>query len=233
MTKNKKNSVKQNIAKLQPSDPAHGDLERLRIKVCGMRNKENILQLVQLPIDYIGFIFYPGSPRYAGEKIDQSIISQIPEKIQKVGLFVNAPVEDVIKIANENQIDLLQLHGNETPDYCSELSGKGFPVIKALSVDELLSEKLIDYRFCCNYYLFDTPTSKYGGSGKKFDWKILENQKMYLPFFLSGGISPDDADIIRNLYLQGFHALDINSKFEIEPGIKDIGLIKHFIKELK
>jgi phosphoribosylanthranilate isomerase len=209
-------------------------INRLRVKVCGMRDKENIIQLVQLPIDYIGFIFYSGSPRYAGTKIEPSILRNIPSHIQKVGVFVNSTIEETSNIANENDIEILQLHGNETPEYCNELSEKGFTIIKSFSIKNYdISKKITDYRFSCNYYLFDAPTKEYGGSGQKFDWKILEQQKIYLPFFLSGGIAPGDEEIIKNLNIDGLHAIDLNSRFEIEPGIKNIELIKNFIEKIK
>lgn len=209
------------------------DVQKLRIKVCGMRDKENIAKLVKLPIDYIGFIFYPGSPRYAGTMIDPSVLHLIPSTIQKVGVFVNASQEEVIKIAGNNQIEIIQLHGNETPDYCSELSDKGFTIIKAINADEKFSNKLTDYRFCCNYYLFDSPTTKHGGSGEKFDWNILKQQNIYLPFFLSGGLAPGDENAIKKLEISGLHALDLNSRFEIIPGLKNIELIKNFIERIK
>ena len=209
-------------------------INRLRIKICGMRDKENIAQLIKLPIDYIGFIFYTGSLRYAGTKIDPSVLNLIPSTIQKVGVFVNSSIEEVLNIANENQIEIIQLHGNETPEYCDKLSEKGFTIIKTITANiENFQNKLTDYRFCCNYYLFDTPTIKYGGSGQKFDWKILSHQKFYLPFFLSGGISSDDINNIKNLNIPGIHAIDLNSKFEIEPGLKNIELIKDFMEKVK
>jgi phosphoribosylanthranilate isomerase len=207
---------------------------RLRIKVCGMHDKDNIASLVKLPIDYIGFIFYPGSPRFVGSKIEPSILKLIPSTIQKVGVFVNSSIEEVLNTANENQIEIIQLHGDETPEYCEKLSEKGFTIIKAITATiENFQDKLTDYRFCCNYYLFDTPTIKYGGSGQKFDWKILSQQNFYLPFFLSGGISLDDINNIKSLDIPGIHAIDLNSKFEIEPGLKNIELIKEFIEKIK
>jgi phosphoribosylanthranilate isomerase len=207
-------------------------INRLRIKVCGMRERENIARLVDLPIDYIGFIFYPGSPRYAGQKIEKSILNLIPSSIQKVGVFVNADENEITKYTGENDLEIVQLHGNETPEFCDRLSEKGYTIIKTFGADNYLSEKLSAFRFSCNYYLFDTPTSKYGGSGRKFDWNVLTKEKIYLPFFLSGGISPDDVDLIKNLKIEGIHAIDLNSKFELKPGLKNIESIKDFINKL-
>jgi phosphoribosylanthranilate isomerase len=208
-------------------------MKRFALKVCGMREKDNILQLVQLPVDYIGFIFHPQSPRYVGENIHKSIIDLIPDTIKKVGVFVNRPVKEVLRIAKENQLQCIQLHGNEIPDYCNAIKEEGFTVIKAFkAVPELLTCETANYRFAADYFLFDSPTPNFGGSGQKFDWQILMQQKLYLPFFLSGGISLDDIEDIKNLEIPGLFALDINSRFEITPGLKDVEKIKNFIEAL-
>ncbi len=206
---------------------------RLKIKVCGMREYENVKQLVQLPVDYIGFIFYPPSPRYVGSKIDPSILEIIPGYIQKVGVFVDCPLKGLLRTAEENRLDCVQLHGSEIPDYCEEVMKRGFKVIKAFKVgSEMNICETAGYQPACNYFLFDTPGELYGGSGQKFNWEILQHQKPALPYFISGGISPVDASTIKSLCLEGLYAIDINSKFEIKPGIKDIGLIKNFINDL-
>ena len=203
------------------------------IKVCGMRDKENIAQLVELPVDYIGFIFHPQSPRYVGEVIDKSILDIIPKKIIKVGVFVNRPIKEVSRIAKENNLQCIQLHGSEIPDYCNVLKEEGFTVIKAFKAEpELLTCQTSNYRFAADYLLFDTPTASFGGSGHKFDWQMLLQQKLYLPFFLSGGISLEDISNLNNLEIPGLFALDINSRFETSPGMKDIGKIKQFIEAL-
>jgi phosphoribosylanthranilate isomerase len=208
--------------------------EKLKIKVCGMRDKANIETLVQLPIDYIGFIFYPQSPRFVGERIEPSAISIIPKSIKKVGVFVNATIHEVLCKAEENALDCLQLHGSETPDYCNALKEKGFIVIKAFKAEpELLTCETAEYRYACDYLLFDTPTSKHGGSGIKFNWDILKQQKLSLPFFLSGGIAPGDEDAVNTLDVKGLYAIDINSRFETEPGLKNIDSIKNFISHIK
>jgi phosphoribosylanthranilate isomerase len=208
-------------------------MKKFAIKVCGMREKNNIAQLVKLPIDYIGFIFYPHSPRYVGENIDKAILEIIPEKIKKVGVFVNRPIKEVIRIAQENQLQCIQLHGNEIPDYCNVIKDEGYTVIKAFKAEpELLTCETANYRFAADYFLFDTPTAGFGGSGQKFDWQMLMQQKLYVPFFLSGGISLDDVANIKNLQIPGLFALDINSRFETGPGMKDVEKIKQFIEAL-
>jgi phosphoribosylanthranilate isomerase len=199
-----------------------------------MRNKENNAQLIELPIDYIGFIFYDKSPRFVGTQIDPAIIELIPPQIQKVGVFVNSPLNETISIAENNQIDFLQLHGSETPEYCNKLQDRGFSIIKSFKAEnEGLQKKLEEYRFSCNYYLFDTPTKNFGGSGEKFDWTILKSMKIYLPFFQSRGNSLEDAKSLQNIKLQGHHAIDLNSRFETSPGIKNIELIRNFIEHFK
>ncbi len=208
-------------------------MKKFAVKVCGMREKNNISQLVQLPIDYIGFIFHPQSPRYVGENIHKSIIDLIPGSIKKVGVFVNRPVKEVLRIAKENQLQCIQLHGNEIPDYCNAIKEEGFTVIKAFKAGtELLTCETANYRFAVDYFLFDTPTANFGGSGQKFDWQMLMQQKFYLPFFLSGGISLEDVSKIKNLEIPGLVALDINSRFETSPGLKDVEKIKNFIEAL-
>jgi len=208
-------------------------MNSLKIKVCGMRDYENIKQLVQFPIDYIGFIFYPASPRFAGLKIDSSILEIIPNNIKKVGVFVNEPLKELLRIVKENQLECVQLHGNEIPDYCNAIKEEGYTIIKAFKAEpEKLTCETTSYRFAADYLLFDTPTANYGGSGIKFNWEILKQQKFYLPFFLSGGISPGDEDNIKKIDIPGFYAIDINSQFEIGPGIKNIKMISDFIKNL-
>ena len=199
-----------------------------------MRDKNNILSLVQLPIDYIGFIFYPLSPRYIGNTIPLEILNLIPSTVKKAGVFVNAPLIDLLLIAEKNHLDCIQLHGNETPEYCAILRENGYKVIKAFKAEqEMFTHGTVQYNYVCDYFMFDTPTPKFGGSGIKFDWTILKQQKISLPFFLSGGIGPDDIEIIKGIDINEFYAVDINSKFEIKPGIKNIDLIKGFIEKVK
>jgi phosphoribosylanthranilate isomerase len=206
----------------------------LKIKVCGMRNLQNIEALIELPIDYIGFIFYPQSPRFVGEKIDKAIINSIPSNIQKTGVFVNATLQEVLRKADENSLNCLQLHGNETPDYCNALKDRGYTVIKAFKADPaVLTCETVDYKYVCDYFLFDTPTPKHGGSGQKFDWQILKQQKLSLSYFLSGGIAPGDEYAINDFDGKGLYAIDLNSRFETQPAEKDIQLIKSFIEKIK
>lgn len=208
----------------------------LRIKVCGMRNVENITALGQLNINYMGLIFYEKSPRYV-KQMSQEDISQMHAAMrgskERVGVFVNADLDTILEKANKYGLDLIQLHGNESPEFCRELN-KTLPIIKAFSISEPVDfEATKDYQDLWGYLLFDTKTPQYGGSGQKFDWNILQEYKGQMPFFLSGGISEDDVEAIRKINHPKLDALDLNSKFEIEPALKDIQKLEKFINKIK
>ena len=208
--------------------------KQLKIKVCGMREKSNISQLCELSPDYIGFLFYPKSKRYVGQKIPEEILRIIPKRIKKVGVFVNEDFQDLEAKIRENQLDFVQLHGDETPEYCEMANNLGIDVIKSFSVtDDFVFNKLDNYKKHCNYFLFDTFTPAYGGSGEKFNWDILDKYDNETPFFLSGGISLNETDDILNLKNLNLHAIDINSRFEIEPALKDIIKVQEFIKAIR
>lgn len=207
----------------------------MKIKVCGMKNPNNIEELSSLPINYMGFIFYPKSPRYiAGLKPE--ILNILSDSTKRVGVFVNEKVVSLFKTIEKYGLDAVQLHGNETPEYCEDLI-ETFPeitIIKALSISDIKDiEKTDEYEEVCDYFLFDTKTSQYGGSGQKFNWEILNSYKGNKPFFLSGGISIEDIEEIKNIQHPNLYGLDLNSKFESEPGLKDFHLLKKFIKKIK
>lgn len=201
------------------------------IKVCGMRDAANIRELELLDIDWMGFIFYPGSPRYVGRSLDY-----IPSKVKKIGVFVDQDLQIVREKAKQNKLDAIQLHGSEPPRYCIDLHEEGYKVIKSFGIDEdgLIPLAQLDaYEGKCDYFLFDRKTTLYGGSGRKFDWSRLSDYQGDTPFLLSGGISPEDVEEIKSLVHTRFAGIDINSRFEIEPALKDIELIKKFIKEFR
>ncbi len=199
-----------------------------------MREKENIQRLIELNPDYIGFIFYEKSQRFVGENFDPSITEMIPDTIQKVGVFVNSPADYVLSKVKKYGLGYVQLHGTEDVKYCSELKNSGVKIIKMFSVDENFDFSVIDvFSKYCEYPLFDTKTPLFGGSGKKFNWNILKKYTCHKPFFLSGGIAPDDIKKILQLTHSALHALDINSKFELYPGKKDINLIQPFIQKIR
>ncbi len=206
----------------------------LKIKVCGMRDMENIQALLELNPDFIGFIFYERSKRYVGEHFDPAITDLVPLHIEKVGVFVNADPDYVNQKTNQHRLHYAQLHGNESSGYCKRLADKGIQIIKAFSVDDEFSfTGMNEYIDCCRYFLFDTRTHLIGGSGKKFDWKVLDSYTHSKSFFLSGGIGPDDHREVAGLGHLNIHALDINSRFEIKPGYKNIDTIKKFIEKIR
>ncbi len=204
------------------------------IKICGMREPDNIREASELKPDLLGFIFYRGSHRYAGELLDPGVLSAIPEHIKKTGVFVNSDFQEIISIAGKYSLDTLQLHGSETPDECFRLKEKGISIIKAFSIKESKDFSLCNnYVDSTDYLLFDTLSEKYGGSGLKFDWRLLDDYNLDIPFFLSGGISPDDIGNIMEITNDSFAGVDLNSRFEIKPGLKDIQALKKFISDFR
>jgi phosphoribosylanthranilate isomerase len=203
----------------------------MKLKVCGLKYKENIEQVATLQPDYIGFIFYPQSKRFVGEDFQMPVIS--PE-IKKTGVFVNASLDYVKAKVEQYKLDMVQLHGDETPGYCEQMR-PFVKVMKVFGIDEHFDFKVLEsYKNCCDYFLFDTKTSEYGGSGQQFNWDVLKKYDNSVPFFLSGGI---DLKNISNLQLTTYNlqpfAIDVNSKFEIEPGLKDIDKLKQLISKTK
>ncbi len=196
------------------------------LKVCGMRDRTNIIEVAALMPGFIGFVFFPASPRYAGD----CIMDDLSVEPIKTGVFVNSPVDEILAVSKQFGLGAVQLHGNESTNVCQTLKQAGFVLIKAFSVSMVSDFNRCDeYAGCCDYFLFDTATEKHGGSGIQFDWFILDNYAGKLPFFLSGGISVADAGAIKRIQHPQLFGIDINSRFEIEPGIKDISLIKKFI----
>lgn len=198
-----------------------------------MKYPENIEDLNKLPIDYMGMIFYQKSPRYIDYQLWQNVGDIDSSNIKRVGVFVNSGIDFIVEMIDKYKLDLIQLHGNESPNFCSELN-KFTPIIKAFSISESSDfEQTKAYEGLQGYFLFDTKTPQYGGSGKKFDWAILDAYNGDTPFFLSGGISAEDIQQIKAIKHPRLYGVDLNSKFEIEPGLKDIQLLDQFIKQLR
>jgi len=206
----------------------------MKIKVCGMRNPQNITSLAELNPDYIGLIFYPGSKRYVSNP-DQSILSSLPSSIKLTGVFVDEKEDEVVQKVILYGLSAVQLHGNESPLYCENLRKKfktqlpdvKIDLIKAFGVYPGFDFSTLEaYNEVVDYFLFDTKTSEHGGSGIVFDWTILDQYTGEKMFFLSGGLSPENIDDIFNLATKKIHALDLNSKFETEPGLKNIESLK-------
>ncbi|NDV69191.1 phosphoribosylanthranilate isomerase [Dysgonomonas sp. 25] len=209
----------------------------MRIKVCGMREPDNIEELAELPIDMMGLIFYEKSPRYVGNisKSNRQAIGKATTEqgIDRVGVFVDESLMTILQAVDSYMLDMVQLHGDESPDFCRELN-KTLPVIKAFSIAEAADlEQTTAYEGLFGYFLFDTKTPQRGGSGQQFDWTLLDRYTGRTPFLLSGGISVDDAAAIRAIKHPKFYGVDLNSRFEVEPGLKDIRLLEQFIKALK
>ncbi len=212
------------------------------MKVCGMREPENISQVLALPLDYMGFVFYEKSPRFADSPGLESWVHKndhLFASVKKVGVFVNAEIERVLNIVHDYQLDYVQLHGNESPEYCSELKQywsistlHPAKIIKAFAVDEHFDfEETRQYEGWCAYFLFDTKTPEHGGSGKTFDWSLLQQYSGITPFFLSGGIGVEAAESIRQLKIPALYGVDVNSRFETAPGVKDVEKLKEFMAQ--
>jgi len=208
----------------------------MNIKVCGIISLKQLQQLDGLDVDFAGLIFYKDSPRYMGDKLDPASVKGSDFDLKKVGVFVNPEMIDVLDAIDNYGLDVVQLHGDETPEMCDDLSSE-VEVIKAFSINgetENIDELLAPYDGVCDYYLFDNKADTgVGGSGQKFDWKKIANSKIEKPFFLSGGIGPDDAKIIKAFKHPDYFGADLNSLFEKEPGVKDMALVLKFMHGLK
>ncbi len=206
----------------------------MNIKVCGITQLKQLQQLEGLNIDFAGLIFHKNSPRYIGDKIDKAALKNSDFDLKKVGVFVNPEMIDVLDAIEDYGLDVVQLHGNESAEMCEDLSTE-VEVIKAFSVDAKsnIDEMIAEYDAVCDYYLFDTAGKDPGGNGEKFDWKILTKAKIEKPFFISGGISVGDVEALKKFKHPDFYGVDINSKFEKEPGVKDMALVLQFKQGLK
>jgi len=189
--------------------------------------------LAELPIDMMGMVFYEKSPRCVDER-DADKINALSLTIPKVGVFVDATEGAVMNKVEKFQLQLVQLHGHESPEFCRELRKSCVKIIKAFQIKTIGDLKTcLPYEDYCDYFLFDTPTSKYGGSGNKFDWEILSAYSGTMSFILSGGISPEDSETVKQLNSPQLFAIDLNSRFETAPGIKDIVSIRQFLSVIK
>ncbi len=210
-------------------------MKHLELKVCGLKEPENINRVLKLAPDRIGFIFYPGSPRYVLPELKPEQLDFLPNTLHKTGVFVNQPLAEIKRISEQFMLDSIQLHGNETPEFCQELYGVR-PIIKAFGVnDETDWNSIKHYEKMCNLFLFDTASKTYGGSGKRFNLTSLKRYNGMLPYFIAGGIGPQNIETvmneIRELNDKRLIGLEVNSAVESSPGIKDIDLLTSFIKQ--
>ncbi|MBI3502944.1 MAG: phosphoribosylanthranilate isomerase [Bacteroidetes bacterium] len=195
----------------------------MKIKVCGMKYADNIREVTKLSPDFMGFIFYPKSKRFVA---DDFVMPEISSSIKKVGVFVNDTIENIFEKVKKYKLDYVQLHGDESEGFCKR-AGEKTKVIKAFGIEEQFDFSVLnDYENCCEYFLFDTKTKQYGGSGKSFDRNILQNYKLSKSYFISGGIDSADTGELKPF------AIDVNSKFEIKPGLKDINELKKLFDEV-
>lgn len=201
----------------------------MKLKVCGMKYPENIQRVAEVHPDFLGFIFYKKSPRFT-DIPEPEVISMLKKKnIEPVAVFVDENPETIRTIAKTAGFNFLQFHGSESPELCLELKKDGFKVIKAISVAETRDiEKCSIYEGCCDYFLFDTKTETKGGSGKKFNWSMLSRYKGTTLFFLSGGIGPEDVLEVKSFNHPSLYAVDLNSRFETAPAVKDACMIQIF-----
>lgn len=209
----------------------------MRIKVCGMTQIEQVEQLPDLGVTFAGFIFYPKSPRYVFRHLTSSQIRKV-NNINKVGVFVNASIEEVLLMVDECRLHMVQLHGDESPKYCERIADY-VSVVKAfrLSDNDSIDWMTNPYQDFSDMFMFDTMGAGYGGTGKKFDWNLLKGSNIGKPFFLSGGIQPEDTKALKEFtddpVAKALFAIDINSKFESSPGIKDMEKVAKFVGEVK
>ena len=207
----------------------------MKIKVCGLKNPQNIERIEECHPDFMGFIFYSRSGRAVNEETRSFLLgTKMKSAIARVGVFVNEKPEIIIDSVRRYDLDYVQLHGDEDLNYVMQLNQSGIPIVKVFHIDNAIEWKeVLRYEPYIRYFLFDTATSSYGGSGRSFDWTLLQDYPGKTPFFLSGGIGPEDIDKITELALPTLFAVDINSRFESSAGIKNDQLVSQFINQLR
>lgn len=210
----------------------------MRIKVCGNTQLHQVYAMDEMGVEFAGFIFYHKSPRCVVGRIGEAALKKAKLKINKVGVFVNAGYDEVMNNVEKYGLYMVQLHGDESPRLCERISDQ-VPTIKVFRIKEgdNIDWKIREYKNVSDLFLFDTDWSNYGGSGKKFDWKILDGAHINKPFLLSGGIGIEDVEALQS-FATGKHgedlfAVDVNSKLESSPGIKDMEKVKKFVEALR
>jgi phosphoribosylanthranilate isomerase len=205
----------------------------MKLKVCGMRDVENIKALAELEPDYIGFIFYDKSPRFVANELDVDLLNSLPREIKKVGVFVNATTDFIVQNVKKYQLHYVQLHGNEMPEFCRNLKFKGINIIKAFRIDNsFIFSQLNNYKPHVDYFLFDAKGDGYGGNGISFDWDILKKYDNEKPYFLAGGVSLENIEEFENITPKPY-VMDVNSKFEISPAMKDIEKLEELLDRIR
>ncbi len=206
----------------------------MKLKVCGMRDADNLKEIAALGPDYIGFIFYDQSPRFVGDTLDEALVKSLPRSIHKVGVFVNASPDYILRMVKKYDFQYVQLHGTETPEFCRSLRNRGINIIKAFRIDDSFNFSMLNnFKAQCDFFLFDAKGDQPGGNGVTFDWNILSRYDNEKPFFISGGIGLGNVDQV-NL-LKGFklYGVDVNSQVETAPGVKDVAKVKEILSYLR
>jgi len=208
----------------------------VKLKICGMKLPENIQSVTTLKPDYLGFIFFRDSKRFV-DGLTPSFVKNLPAGIKRTGVFVNEELNRVAQLAVLYGLNAVQLHGQEPVKYCIALKGlladAGIQLIKAFGVDENFDFNVVNaYANVVDYFLFDTQTPDHGGSGKTFNWSLLKNYTLNKPYFLSGGIALESVEQLKQINDPRLYAIDINSRFELAPGLKDIDKLKDFKNKL-
>jgi len=195
----------------------------MKVKICGMREAANILAVADFNPDFLGFIFYEKSARYAGEVLNTEVLRSLPAAISKIGVFVDAPLAELLATTALYSLDYAQLHGHETPAYCQAVRAQGLRVIKAFAVDaDFDFDTLAAYAPYCDLFLFDTKGKQPGGNGYAFDWQLLHRYHGSTPFLLSGGLGPANVDEVLRFQHPQLVGYDVNSLLETAPGHKDV-----------
>lgn len=208
----------------------------MRVKVCGMRSPQNIQAVARLEIDWMGFIFYERSPRaIPDDQLPETLQLPAGRQIRRVGVFVDASAERIVSTCRRYGLDVVQLHGHESPELCHTLQKRGYGVIKALPIGDDPTDLAATaaYEGRVDYFLFDTRCAGYGGSGQAFDWSLLARYEGETSFLLSGGLRPESLGALRAFQHPRLAGIDLNSGFESAPGIKDVQRLRTFIKQLK
>ncbi|QJD77978.1 phosphoribosylanthranilate isomerase [Spirosoma rhododendri] len=206
----------------------------MKLKVCGMRDADNLKEIAALNPDFIGFIFYDQSPRFVGDELDETMVRSLPKSIRKVGVFVNASPDYILRMVKKYDFQYVQLHGTETPEFCRSMRNRGVNIIKAFRIDDSFNFSMLNnFKAQCDFFLFDAKGDQPGGNGVTFDWNILSRYDNEKPFFISGGIGLDNVDQV-NL-LKGFklYGVDVNSQVETAPGVKDVAKVKEILSYLR
>ncbi len=217
-----------------PSAAPAAEPSRLLVKVCGMRDAAVLSDVAALLPDFLGFIFAPASPRFVGETLAPELVRALPASIWRVGVFVNETTETIRATAARFGLGAVQLHGQESPAQCEELSEAGLLVMKAFSVGKTVDfATLLPYVPHCDFFLFDTKGAAPGGNGAVFDWDLLKTYNLPVPYFLAGGLGLEHAAELAALRLPGLVGVDLNSSFETAPGVKDAGRLGQMLAALR